>query len=52
MFKLNLGVDNLFDETYAVANSYEYDVTSGSGATPNIVNEPGRFLWASLSMEF
>lgn len=52
MVKLNLGVDNLFDETYAVANSYEYDVTSGSGATPNIVNEPGRFLWASLSMEF
>ncbi|MFH1878492.1 MAG: TonB-dependent receptor [Candidatus Omnitrophota bacterium] len=52
IFKLNLGIDNLFDETYAVANSYEYDVTSGSGATPNIVNEPGRFLWASLSVAF
>jgi iron complex outermembrane recepter protein len=52
IFKLNLGIDNLFDETYAVANSYEYDVTSGSGATPNIVNEPGRFFWGSLSVSF
>ncbi len=27
---LNFGVDNLFDECYAVANSYEFDVVSGS----------------------
>lgn len=45
---LNLGVDNLFDREYTVVNSYEWDVVGGSGANPAIVNEPGRFLYASL----
>jgi iron complex outermembrane receptor protein len=47
-YTLNLGVENLFDEPYTVANSYEWDVISGSGSNPAIVNEPGRSAYASL----
>lgn len=49
---LNVGIDNIFDEHYAVANSYEWDVVGGSGATPAIVYEPGRFLYATVSYIF
>ena len=42
------GIDNLFDETYAVANSYEWDVVGGASSDPLIVNEPGRFIYFSL----
>ena len=45
---LNVGVDNVFDRKYTVANSYEWDVLGGAGANPAIVNEPGRFIYASL----
>ena len=49
---LNVGIENIFDEHYAVANSYEWDVVSGSGASPAIVNEPGRFLYATVIFAF
>jgi iron complex outermembrane receptor protein len=39
-------MDNVFDRQYTVANSYEWDVISGTGANPAIVSEPGRFLYA------
>jgi len=47
-WRLSAGIDNLFDATYAVANSYEWDVVSGAASAPIIVNEPGRFVYASL----
>ena len=47
-WSFHLGVENLFDESYAVANSYEYDVVSGSAVTPPIVYEPGRMVYFSL----
>lgn len=47
-----LGVENLFDETYAVANSYEWDVVGGVASNPLIINEPGRFLYSSVSYEW
>lgn len=49
---LNFGIDNMFDKKYAVANSYEYDPTDPSGANVKIVNEPGRFIYGSLSYRF
>jgi len=49
---LNAGVNNLLDADYAVANSYEWDVLAGSANSPGIVDEPGRFLYASLSYRF
>ncbi|MBL0731349.1 MAG: TonB-dependent receptor [Desulfosarcina sp.] len=52
MLTLYVGVENIFDRHYAVANSYEWDVVSGSGANPAIVYEPGRFFYASISCKF
>ncbi|MDD5553944.1 MAG: TonB-dependent receptor [Candidatus Omnitrophica bacterium] len=49
---LNFGIDNLFDRKYAVANSYEYDPTDPGGANVRIVNEPGRFIYGSISYKF
>ena len=49
---LNFGIDNMFDKKYAVANSYEYDPTDPGGANVKIVNEPGRFIYTSLSYSF
>ena len=45
---LNVGVDNVFDREYAVVNSYEWDVIGGSGASPAVVNEPGRFFYITI----
>jgi len=47
-YRLNVGIDNLFDKNYTVANSYEWDVIGGTGADPAIVNEPGRFMYATI----
>jgi iron complex outermembrane receptor protein len=49
---LNFGIDNMFDKKYTVANSYEYDPTDPGGANVKIVNEPGRFIYGSLSYKF
>jgi iron complex outermembrane recepter protein len=49
---LNVGIDNLFNETYAVANSYELDPLTPGATHVAIVNEPGRFYYASLSFTF
>jgi len=35
--KFHAGIDNIFDRRYAVANSYEFDVVSGTGAKPPII---------------
>lgn len=48
-FTLNTGMDNAFDRKYTVANSYEWDVIGGTGANPAIVNEPGRFIYATIA---
>jgi len=49
---LNIGIDNMFDKKYTMANSYEYDPTDPSGTNVKIVNEPGRFIYGSLSFRF
>ncbi|RNA65313.1 TonB-dependent receptor [Prosthecochloris sp. ZM_2] len=47
-YRFNVGMDNVFDQQYTVANSYEWDVIGGTGASPAIVSEPGRFIYATL----
>lgn len=47
-----VGADNLFDEAYAMANSYEWDIVGGTGANPVIINEPGRYVYSSLSYKW
>ena len=49
---LNVGIDNLFNAVYAVANSYELDPLTPGAPHVAIVNEPGRFYYASLSFTF
>jgi len=41
-------VDNVFDQTYAVSNSFVRDPFN-SGI---IVNEPGRFVFVRAGLEF
>jgi len=52
--ELTVGVDNLFDKTYAVSNTYK-DLTLISGGGNQdvmLLNEPGRYLYANLSYKF
>ena len=44
-WSLTAGIDNLFDETCAVANFCEWDVVAGTAAKPIVVNEPSRFAY-------
>ncbi len=48
IFRLGLGLDNVFDETYAVNNAYLRDPFSAGV----VVNEPGRFAYARLTARF
>ena len=51
-FEITLGVDNLFDKTYAVSNTYE-DLTLVSGGGPvMLMNEPGRYVYTNLRYKF
>lgn len=54
-FGLIVGVDNVFDETYAVSNTYR-DLTLLSTSTPDtdvmLLNEPGRYVYANVSYKF
>ena len=53
-FELTVGVDNLFDKTYAVSNTYA-DLTlliDGSTSEVLLLNEPGRYIYASLKYKF
>ncbi len=49
--RINVGIDNLFDETYAVNNTYVGRSLIG-GRTPVLINEPGRYLYANVQMRF
>ncbi len=51
-FTLNMGADNILDSSYAVANSYEWDVVGGSNSNPAIVFEPGRSIFTSLDFRW
>jgi len=54
-FELVVGVDNLFDSTYAVTNTYK-DITllPTTGVDTNIMllNEPGRYIYTNLKYKF
>jgi iron complex outermembrane receptor protein len=45
---LNVGIDNVLDKTYAVSNSFVRDPFSNNV----VVNEPGRFIYARVGVEF
>ncbi len=54
-FEITAGVDNVFDETYAVSNTYEdltlLSSTDGSGDIM-LLNEPGRYYYLNGTYRF
>ncbi|MEN8251776.1 MAG: TonB-dependent receptor, partial [Bacteroidota bacterium] len=54
-FELTVGVDNLFDSTYAVTNTYN-DITLlpsiGSDSNVILLNEPGRYVYTNIKYKF
>lgn len=50
---LVLGVDNVFDETYAVSNTYK-DLTllEAGGSEVILMNEPGRYFYLNAAYKF
>jgi iron complex outermembrane receptor protein len=55
-FGLIVGVDNVFDETYAVSNTYKDLTLLMNGTNPDTevmkLNEPGRYVYANFSYKF
>ena len=51
-FDVIVGVDNVFDKTYATTNTY-YDITYVTvGGEPAVINEPGRYAYINLRYTF
>ena len=52
-FNFTLGVNNLFNETYAQSNTYA-DLTLITASTDDVmlVNEPGRYLYTNLNIKY
>ena len=52
-FELTLGIDNLFNKTYAVSNTYKDLVLLTTGDNNvMLMNEPGRYYYANLRYKF
>lgn len=54
-FELTVGIDNLFDSTYAVTNTYK-DITllptTGIDTNIMLLNEPGRYVYTNIKYKF
>jgi len=52
--ELTLGVDNIFDKTYAVSNTYKDLILLPTTEDSDIIlmNEPGRYLYTNLKYHF
>ncbi len=48
-----IGINNLFDETYALSNTY-YDLTLITSGTDEVMlmNEPGRYVYTNMTLKF
>lgn len=52
-FDFTLGANNIFDETYAVSNTYADLTLITSGNTDvMLMNEPGRYIYGNLDFKF
>lgn len=53
-FELTVGIDNVFDNTYAVSNTYK-DLTLlsiGTDGPVMLMNEPGRYVYTNIKYKF
>jgi iron complex outermembrane receptor protein len=52
-FELSVGVDNLFDEAYAISNTYkDLVLLTLPESEVMLMNEPGRYFYANLKYKF
>ena len=54
-FELTVGVDNVFDTTYAVTNTYKDLIllpTTAADSNIMLLNEPGRYFYTNLRYKF
>lgn len=51
-FDITLGVNNLFDKTYATTNTYNDITLVAAGGNKVLLNEPGRYLYTHLTYKF
>jgi len=53
-FEMTVGIDNIFDTTYAVSNTYADLILLSDGTTGDVMllNEPGRYMYANLKYKF
>lgn len=51
-FSLMSGINNFFNKTYAINNSYIGNELIADGTTPLVLNEPGRNFYTTLSYKF
>jgi iron complex outermembrane receptor protein len=52
-FELSIGVDNVFDETYSVSNTYkDLLLLTTENNEVMLMNEPGRYFYANLKYKF
>lgn len=53
-FEITLGIDNLFDKTYAVSNTYADLILLSDGTSGEVMlfNEPGRYIYTNIKYKF
>ena len=50
--ELSLGIDNIFDRTYAITNTYKDLTLVDDGSTNMLMNEPGRYAYLNVKYQF
>jgi len=50
--ELTVGIDNVFDKTYAVSNTYKDLTLISGGGDVMLLNEPGRYFYTSIKYKF
>ncbi|MCK4737691.1 MAG: TonB-dependent receptor, partial [Sulfurimonas sp.] len=50
--EITVGINNLFNQTYAVNNTYADLILLNGGAETMLMNEPGRYIYTNLTFKF
>jgi len=51
-FVVTAGVDNLFDKTYAITNTYKDLILMTDGSDTMLINEPGQYMYLNATYRF
>ena len=50
--EITVGMNNLFNQTYAINNTYADLILLSGGAETMLMNEPGRYIYTNLTFKF